>query len=106
MKLLNLRMDERRSFEPWRSNSPPGKILVIRFHAVGDVAVTLPSCAPGAGKAVTTPLKPNAWVRVSSDGSVTIVLDRSEMGQGVFTSLPTLVAEELDVPWEIGRAHV
>jgi len=67
------------------------------------IAVWLPSCAPGAGKPVTTPFKPNAWVRLSTDGSVTILVDRSEMGQGVYTALPMLVAEELDVPWESVR---
>ena len=40
---------------------------------------------------------PNAWVRVGSDNSVTILCARSEMGQGVYTAMPTLVAEELDV---------
>ena len=64
------------------------------------IAVYLPSCAPGAGKPVTTPFKPNAWIRMSTDGSVTLVIDRSEMGQGVLTALPMLLAEELDVPWE------
>ncbi|NOT07006.1 MAG: xanthine dehydrogenase family protein molybdopterin-binding subunit, partial [Gemmatimonadales bacterium] len=64
------------------------------------LAVMLPSCAPGGGTPVTTPFKPNAWVRISTDGSVTIVVDRSEMGQGVYSTLPMLVAEELDVPWD------
>ena len=65
------------------------------------IAIGLPSCAPGgAGKAVTTPFKPNAWVRISTDGAVTLVMDRSEMGQGVYTSLPMILADELDVPWE------
>ncbi|HEU5217917.1 MAG TPA: molybdopterin cofactor-binding domain-containing protein, partial [Gemmatimonadales bacterium] len=67
------------------------------------IAITLPSCAPGPQKVVTTPLKPNAWVRVSTDGSVTLVVDRSEMGQGVYTALPMLLADELDVPWEAVR---
>ncbi|SEO02128.1 isoquinoline 1-oxidoreductase, beta subunit [Duganella sp. CF517] len=40
----------------------------------------------------------NGWVGVAPDGSVTVAMPRSEMGQGVHTALPMLVAEELDVP--------
>jgi len=39
----------------------------------------------------------NAWIRIGSDNSVTILVARSEMGQGVAMALPTLVAEELEV---------
>ncbi len=69
------------------------------------IAVALPSCAPGRSRVVSTPFKPNAWVRVSTDGSVTLVVDRSEMGQGVYTALPMLLAEELDIPWEAVRVE-
>ena len=40
---------------------------------------------------------PNAWIRIAADNTVTVIVDRSEMGQGVMTSLPMLVAEELEV---------
>ncbi|MRX11232.1 molybdopterin-dependent oxidoreductase [Pseudoduganella sp. FT25W] len=40
----------------------------------------------------------NGWVGIGKDGSVTVAMPRSEMGQGVHTALPMLVAEELDVP--------
>lgn len=40
----------------------------------------------------------NGWVMVDREGKVTVMLARSEMGQGVMTSLAMLVAEELDVP--------
>jgi isoquinoline 1-oxidoreductase beta subunit len=40
---------------------------------------------------------PNAWVRITPDNQVTILVARSEMGQGVATSMPLLVAEELEV---------
>jgi isoquinoline 1-oxidoreductase beta subunit len=42
-------------------------------------------------------LEPNAFVRVGSDDSVTVIIGKSEMGQGVYTGLAMLVAEELDV---------
>lgn len=40
----------------------------------------------------------NGWVAIAADGSVSVMLARSEMGQGVMTSLAMLVAEEMDVP--------
>jgi len=43
---------------------------------------------------------PNAFLRIASDESVTIIVNKSEMGQGVYTSLPMLVAEELCCDWK------
>jgi len=46
--------------------------------------------------------KPNpfdAWVRIGKDDSVTLVVGKSEMGQGIYTALPMILAEELDVDW-------
>ncbi|WP_295408877.1 molybdopterin cofactor-binding domain-containing protein [uncultured Thiocystis sp.] len=40
---------------------------------------------------------PNAWIRLQGDGRIQLVLARSEMGQGVMTTLPMLLAEELEV---------
>jgi isoquinoline 1-oxidoreductase subunit beta len=45
------------------------------------------------------PVPLNAWLRIGPDDSVLVIVDRSEMGQGVATSLPMLVAEELEVDW-------
>ena len=42
-------------------------------------------------------LKPNAWIRLYSDNRIVLVLARNEMGQGVYTTHPTLIAEELSV---------
>src|SRR5213078_5170591 len=49
--------------------------------------------------AAAAPLAPNAWLRIGADESVLVIVDRSEMGQGVTTSLPMLLAEELDADW-------
>src|SRR5438876_175083 len=45
------------------------------------------------------PFKPNAWIEIGPDGAVTIWTGRSEMGQGVRTAMPMIVAEELEVDW-------
>ena len=63
------------------------------------LGVMLPGCAkrapaPPAGGA------PNAYLRIGGDGSVTMVVPRIEMGQGVYTALPQLLAEELEIPVE------
>jgi isoquinoline 1-oxidoreductase beta subunit len=43
--------------------------------------------------------KPNAWIRIDADGTVTLTIGKSEMGQGVRTSLAMLLAEELEADW-------
>src|SRR5579864_8381002 len=43
---------------------------------------------------------PNAYLKITSDGKITIVVARSEMGQGVRTSLPMILAEELEADWK------
>ena len=42
---------------------------------------------------------PNAWLQIEPSGIVTVTVAKSEMGQGVLTSLPMIVAEELDADW-------
>jgi isoquinoline 1-oxidoreductase beta subunit len=61
------------------------------------LALYFPGCAPQPGEAASADgLAPNAWVRVAPDDSITVFVSKSEMGQGVATGLPTIVAEELD----------
>ena len=56
------------------------------------------SGGPGAGAAgVAAPAELNAWLKIAPDDSITVLVDRSEMGQGVYTALPMLLAEELEV---------
>jgi isoquinoline 1-oxidoreductase subunit beta len=47
----------------------------------------------------------NAWLMVNADNTVVIRVAQSEMGQGVFTSMPMIVAEELEADWSLVRAE-
>ncbi|HTN91176.1 MAG TPA: xanthine dehydrogenase family protein molybdopterin-binding subunit [Sorangium sp.] len=51
------------------------------------------------------PLSPNAFVRIGTDDSVTVVLAHSEMGQGIWTGLAMLIAEELECDWAKVRSE-
>ncbi len=66
--------------------------LVIAFH--------IPQAGAQAAKTGLTAsgeFSPNAFVRIAPDGAVTLMLNKAEMGQGVHTALPMLMAEELEV---------
>jgi len=57
---------------------------------------------PGQGGSRVIPSggwQPNAFVRVGSDNTVTVIVKHLEMGQGTFTGLPTVVADEMDAAW-------
>ena len=58
-----------------------------------------PVYASGAGPEIT------AWIVIASDDTVTIRVAKSEMGQGSFTALPMLVAEELECDWSKVKAE-
>ena len=54
----------------------------------------------GSAATETAGFKPNAWLIVHPDEKATIFVNKSEMGQGVATGMPTIVADELDIPME------
>lgn len=61
------------------------------------VAVELTGCAhEGAPEAPGATFAPNAWIRIAEDGKITVIADRSEMGQGTTTGYVAIVADELD----------
>ncbi|WP_315287476.1 xanthine dehydrogenase family protein molybdopterin-binding subunit [Pseudomonas oleovorans] len=55
--------------------------------------------------AAVGPLEPNAFVRIDLDGTVTVLAKHLEMGQGSYTGLATLLAEELDADWDKVRVE-
>ena len=71
---------------------------VLRVGSLSGAALLLDVAWSGRiAAAPAASFRPNAWLRVGADGSVAITVGKSEMGQGVRTSLPMLVAEELEV---------
>ncbi len=75
----------------------------IKVAAAGGTGLVLSFYLPSTGEAesliTAAEFSPNAWLKIGSDGIVTITVHRSEMGQGVLTALPMIVAEELDADW-------
>ncbi len=71
--------------------------LVIGFYLPKQGGRAYAAEAP-AGQAKPV-YPPDAFIRIAPDDSITIVLNKSEMGQGVYTSLPMLIAEELEADW-------
>jgi len=67
--------------------------LVLGFYLPGRDDSLQAATESGA------PFAPNAWLRIGTDGGVTVMLHKSEMGQGIMTSLPMLVAEDLEADW-------
>lgn len=62
------------------------------------IALQLPGCGkPGRPRGEHRTVQTNAWLRIGTDDTITFLCDRSEMGQGVYTALPMLLAEELGV---------
>ncbi|HEX4024840.1 MAG TPA: xanthine dehydrogenase family protein molybdopterin-binding subunit [Steroidobacteraceae bacterium] len=71
--------------------------LAVCLGSAGrPAAAAADSTAPDVGPVV---FAPNAFVRIGTDSSVTVIADHLETGQGVFTGLATLLAEELDADW-------
>jgi isoquinoline 1-oxidoreductase beta subunit len=80
------------------------------FLSVGAAAgggLLLGFALPASGwRAAPAPFMPNAFIRIDSDGMVTLIMHKVEMGQGTYTSMPMLLAEELEVdPREVRLEH-
>src|SRR5512134_1008879 len=87
---------DRRRFLQTSAQAAAG--LTIAFHVSWGEAAEEPARAK--------PLpNPNAFLRIAPDDTVTVLLAHSEMGQGVWTGLVMLVAEELDLDWSKVRVE-
>ena len=73
-----------------------GAVFLYGFHVPASTA----NDAPKGG-----PFAPNAFIRIDDKGIVTLIIPQVEMGQGVYTSLSMIVAEELDADWQRVRVE-
>lgn len=80
---------DRRSFLRVSALAGGGLLIATRLDAIAHV-----------GQETASDFAPNAFIRITPDGVVTIIAKNPEVGQGVKTSMPMLVAEELGVDWE------
>lgn len=80
---------------------------ILKAAAGFTIAFYLPPLAKAqtAAPAVADKFAPNAFIRIGTDNSVTVLSKHIEMGQGPYTGLTTIVAEELDADWAQMRAE-
>ena len=85
------------------SRSPVSRRSLLKAGAVAGggllLGFSLPPSMRGAvaAGAAADSFAPNAFVRIDRDGKVTLIMPYVEMGQGTYTSIPMLIAEELDI---------
>src|SRR5437762_13692714 len=79
-------------------NSAISRRAFLQTSAVAGGGLLLGVALPGGdAQAAGMLYTPNAWVHIADDNTITLISARSEMGQGVYTSMPMLIAEELNV---------
>jgi isoquinoline 1-oxidoreductase beta subunit len=81
------------------------RAFIVTAGGVG-VAVAFGG-ATGLKKALAqaSSFAPNAWIRITADGVVTLISPGSEMGQGTMTAMPLLIAEDMDLDWSKVRVE-
>ncbi len=79
--------------------------LTLAVYLPGATAAAGPGVPAGAAAPAAPIFEPNAFVRIGTDGVVTVISKHLEMGQGTYTGLATIVAEELDAAWSQVRVE-
>jgi isoquinoline 1-oxidoreductase beta subunit len=91
---------ERRRFLKSSATAAAGFTLAVYLPGRSLAQMAGPGMAAGrTAQGAAGAWEPNAFVRVGADNTVTVLVKHLEMGQGTFTGLPTLVAEEMDAAW-------
>src|ERR1700685_2185011 len=75
--------------------------LTIGFEWIGATRRAAAAALPASG----APFPPHAFLRIGADNSVTVIAKHLEMGQGAYTGIATIVAEELDADWATIRVE-
>ncbi|HWS97345.1 MAG TPA: xanthine dehydrogenase family protein molybdopterin-binding subunit [Candidatus Methylomirabilis sp.] len=86
----------------------PNRRRFLQSAAAATAGLTIGFHWAGSSRAATQAkdvLAPNAFVRLAPDNTVTVIIKHVEMGQGTYTGLATIVAEELDADWSQVRAE-
>ncbi|NNF97399.1 MAG: xanthine dehydrogenase family protein molybdopterin-binding subunit, partial [Halobacteria archaeon] len=82
-----------------------GLLMGIQLGGCEEKPATTTAPATVPPTPTTTDFNPNVWLTIAPDDSISIRVASSEMGQGVMTSLPMLIAEELDADWSKVQAE-
>ncbi len=81
-----------------KTGAAVGGGLLISLY-LPELAIAAEKSNTGTPTASAAPFAPNAFIRIATDDIITVIVNKSEMGQGVYTSLPMLAAEELEADW-------
>jgi isoquinoline 1-oxidoreductase beta subunit len=96
MKNNSLKNQSRRQFI--QQSATVGGVFVLGMY--------LPMASEAATNAGEQPALANAWIQITPSNQITLICARSEMGQDVYTSLPALLAEELNLPLSMIKVEI